>query len=235
METPSLLGKGLYSLPEAARLLGVPTAKLRRWANGYIFQHRGKERYSTPVVHRELSGTHNERLLTFADLIELKFVSMFREKGVSMITIRAAAKAASERFGTGHPFAVKRFDTDGKRIFATLEDMRVKGISDERLIEELAISQTVMEEVAKPFFLKLEYDSDEVSRLRPLGKGTRIVLDPHRTFGKPIDEQSGVPTFVLYQMFKGGESSERIAWWYDIDVEAVSAAIEYESSLQKAA
>lgn len=235
MTSFSLLGKGLYSLPEAAWLMGIPTAKLRRWADGYTFQHRGEDRFSKPVFQRDLVNGKNRPTLTFADLIELKLVSMFREKGVSMLTIRAAAQAAVKRFDTNHPFAIRRFDTDGKRIFATLENTKVKGISQERLVEEIALSQTVMEDIAQPFFLKLEYENDEVSLFRPLGKGSRVVLDPHRAFGKPIDEKSGVPTFVLYQMFQGGESAERIAWWYEVDIEAVSAAVAYENALRKAA
>ena len=235
MTSSSLLGKGLYSLPEAAWLMGIPIAKLRRWADGYTFQHRGEDRFSKPIFQRDLVNRQNKSSLTFADLIELKLVSMFREQGVSMVTIRAAAQAAVKRFGSNHPFAIRRFDTDGKRIFATLEDTKVRGISQERLVEEIALSQTVMEDIAQPFFLKLEYENDEVSLFRPLGKGSRIVLDPHRAFGKPIDEKSGVPTFVLYQMFKGGETIERIAWWYEVDVETVCAAVSYENSLRKAA
>ena len=29
------IGKGLYSVPEAARLTNVPSARIRRWLSGY--------------------------------------------------------------------------------------------------------------------------------------------------------------------------------------------------------
>ena len=93
----------------------------------------------------------------------------------------------------------------------------------------------VIEDVARPFFRQLEYDGEAVMRLRPLGPGTRVVLDPERSFGKPIDDPSGVPTLVLYQMARSGEPKESVARWYNVDPEAVSAAIEFESSLEKAA
>ena len=230
MDTSSLLGVGLYTFADAARLLGVPKRTLRRWAEGYTLASG-----SAPLLPDGPHTGNGERLLTFADLIELKFVGMFRREGVTLPTIRAAAQDAIKQFGAAHPFALKRFHTDGKRIFADLQQRRSEDGAGESVLLEMARGQMVIEDVARPFFRQMEYDGEEVLRLRPLGPKTRVVLDPGRSFGKPIDEPSGVPTFVLYQMVRGGESKERVAWWHNVDTEAVSAAIEFESSLDKAA
>jgi hypothetical protein len=44
------LGVGLYTMPEAARLLRVPVGKLRRWAQGYCL---AASQYSAPMFRRD--------------------------------------------------------------------------------------------------------------------------------------------------------------------------------------
>jgi len=227
LETPSLLGVGLYTLADAARLLHVPRRNLLRWLEGYSLAPEGEA--------GNLVAANGERLLTFADLIELKFVALFRREGVSLPTIRVAAQDAVRQFGTAHPFALRKFHTDGKRLFATMQQERSREGASESLLLELARGQMVIEDVARPFFRQLEYNGEEVMLLRPLGPSTCVILDPRRAFGKPIDEASGVPTRVLYQMVRGGETKERVARWHNTDLAGVADAIEFESSLEKAA
>ena len=74
-------GLGLYSIPQASRLLRMPSAKLRRWL---------KEDYS--VVARKVDND----TLTFLELMELHFIKMFRDEGVSLQTIRRATKMAEK-------------------------------------------------------------------------------------------------------------------------------------------
>jgi len=104
MDNFSRIGLGLYPLPLAARIICEPLPKVRRWA-----------RESSSVVTRSLP--EQENTLTFLELMELKFIAMFRNEGVSLQVIKRASKLASRQFDTKYPFAVRRFDTDGKTIF----------------------------------------------------------------------------------------------------------------------
>ena len=81
MKTPSLLGVGLYTFADAAPLLNVPRRTLRGWAEGYASG-------SAPLLPDGPHTDTGDRLLTFADLIELKFVALFRREGVTLPTIR---------------------------------------------------------------------------------------------------------------------------------------------------
>jgi len=99
------------------------------------------------------------------------------------------------------------------------------------LLKDLNLSQFVFEQLARPYFRNLEHNQDGVLRYWPLGQRKHVVLDRHRSFGKPIDEASGVQTFVLYGMARSGEPVDRIAKWYRVAESAVHSAIEYESSL----
>lgn len=230
----SLLGKGLYTIPEAARILQMRAETVRCWVKGYSFGREGHRRYSPPLIQLPTSSGVSELFLTFQNLIELLFIRLFHREGVSLYTIRAAASEAQRDFESNHPFAVKQFDTDGKDIFATLEFKDVEGIPKSKVLKDLKLSQMVIDEIARPYFKNLEYSSLGVIRYYPLGSDKSIVLDPKRSFGKPIDEASGVSTYVLYQMARTGEAPRDIAKWYGVSEEAVSNAIEYESFLKAA-
>jgi uncharacterized protein (DUF433 family) len=232
----TLLNVGLYTIPEAARFIGVATPKLRRWVEGYRLRSDGVRRFSGPIISRDFPELVKQHILTFDDLIELKLISIFRSEGLSLQYIRSVAKFAAEKLKTNHPFAVRRFHTDGKRLFLEMEKEHGSDgeLSRQRILAELPQSQLVMDEVAIPFFKKLDYEDQRVFRYWPLGREKGVVLDPKRSFGKPIDSQSGVPTFALYEMSLSGESIEAIARWYGASCSAVTAAIEYEKSLVRA-
>lgn len=211
------LGMGLYSVGDAARIVRAPYNNVRRWLDP-----------QTGIISRQFDPS--EHTVSFTELMELHFIKLFRDQGVTLQAIRKAARAASARFDTDYPFAVKRFDTDGKTIFATL----AKECDNQEIIEDLARGQYVFTTIIRPFFKKLDYDSAEVSRYWPLTKKNRVVLDPLRQFGRPIDAETGVPTSALYNALRagGGQSVGEVAKWFDVPESAVRAAAEFERSLQ---
>jgi uncharacterized protein (DUF433 family) len=208
-DNASYLGIGLYTVSEVARILRAPSQSIYRWAKGYSFRSKGLLRRAAPLV----------------DLIEMKVVRDLSSVGVKMSTIRRAAERLSAKYGTNHPFAIKELHTDGVRIFD--KDFTT---TEDTTYEELGRFQFVFGVMAQPFFKQIEYQ-DEIARyIWPIGPG-RVVLDPQRGFGKPIDYKSGVPTYPLYQMRSAGESPERISRWWNVPVQAVDDAVEYEMQL----
>jgi uncharacterized protein (DUF433 family)/DNA-binding transcriptional MerR regulator len=205
-------GVGLYSIRDAARLLQVPVGTVRRWIS---------------VKDGVVTCTFDlhERTLTFLELMELHFIKLFRDQNVSLQTIRKAAKTAEKRFGNPHPFALHRFDTDGRTIFATLIG------SEKRLVEDLRHGQYVFDTVVRPFFKKLEYSQDRAIRFWPLGVGQRVVLDPERQFGTPIDDATAVPTSALFLAVQAGDDPVAVAQWFKVPLAAVRAAIAFEQPL----
>lgn len=230
----SLLGIGLYTMPEAARLLRVDSRTLRRWAEGYSQVSQMSRRAATPVIQRDLVSLEGEALLTFTDLLELYMVAMFRSENIRLQTIRAAADKAARLFDTNHPFVVKQFETDGRHIFATLEEEGIEGLTQQQMIADLNLSQMVIASIVRPFFRRIEFQGIEPIRYWPMDREGRVVLDPQRAFGKPIDARSGVPTAALYAMARNGEPFQSVADWYEIDVAAVEAAVNFEHSLKAA-
>ncbi len=235
-ETRQLVGVGLYTVSNAARLLQMPSRKIRRWVQGYVYRYAGAKRDSDPVFARALTELEGVLLLSFVDLIELKFVEMFRSEGVLMSVIRAAAREGARLFGTDHPFAVRGFKTDGRAIFATLQDADAEeiGIRAEELVQELHRGQYVFAHMVTPFFRKLEWEAEELRRYWPMGKDYRVVIDPQIAFGQPVDAFTGVPTNALFIAVEGGAAVEDVGSWYDVPRDAVTHAVEYEASLRQA-
>jgi uncharacterized protein (DUF433 family)/DNA-binding transcriptional MerR regulator len=216
-DNPTRIGVGLYSIRDAARLIGAKPALIRRWSQE-----------SEGLVPRAL-GRDNE-LLTFAELMELHFIKMFRSEGVSLSTIRIASEKAAARFHAACPFSVKRFDTDGTAVFATLQEES----TGKELLEDIARGQYVFAKIVRPFFRKLEYSKNyDLVRFWPLSKAGRVVLDPARKFGQPIDAETGTPTQVIVDALGAGsgQSPAVVARWLGIPIAAVKKAAEFERSL----
>jgi uncharacterized protein (DUF433 family)/DNA-binding transcriptional MerR regulator len=228
----SQLGIGFYSYAEAAQIIGIAPGKLRRWVRDYdhyILPARNNAR--RPLLVRRFAS--DDRVLSFLELIELLFIALFRREGLSLAAIREAAETASRWFSTDYPFAIKQFNTDGMFIFARLANES----NSEEIMAELGKGQLAFPMVIEPFLKKLDYQANNLANaFWPLGREQRIVLDPERSFGKPIDAETGVPTNVLYKAVQaeGADSIERVARWYEVPVEAVRAAITFERSLEAA-
>ena len=75
--TLQLIGVGLYSLPEAARLLGASPASVRRWIGGYGYTLGDRIRSVPPLWNMDLPMFDEQFVISFRDLIELRFVKAF--------------------------------------------------------------------------------------------------------------------------------------------------------------
>lgn len=227
-----LVGCGLYSPPEASRLTGVPIRRINRWTRGYWFVHRGRRQWSEPVIGLSIRKIINAPALDFADLIEVRFLSLFRDHKIGWPAIRLAAKRAKEVLQTPHPFSSQRFSTDGRTILAELVDR----VGDRHLLD-LVHNQWEFERVVVKFLRKgLHYDGrDGPQWWSPLGEDRKVILHPARAFGAPIVTPSSIRTQILYSAYQAEGSHEAVAHWYNVDPGAVADAVEFEASLRPAA
>jgi hypothetical protein len=171
-------------------------------------------------------------LVGFRDLIEIRFVASFINKGVSWKTMRKAHVAAQTKLKTAHPFCSNHFVTDGWTIL--LDEGKAEG---DHVLIDLTNNQQVFDRILRPFLHELEFvDETVLVRWWPLGKQRAVVLDPVRNFGQPSSAQTGVPTCVLARSVKANAGSiERVARWYEIAVDEVRDAIEFVEKLAHAA
>ena len=221
-----LIGKGIYTVPDAARLSRVSPRRIRYW----LKQLPSEEIQETPeyrLWRGELSPIDEKIALGFLDLQEVRFIDAFLKAGVSWQLLRRAHGIARERYGIEHPFCTRRFVTDGSHIIE-----EIASDPSDLAYEEVIQGQRVFPKVIKQFLRDLEFsENDELVRWWPLGTARSIVLDPQRQFGQPIVAKAGVSTEILQAAAKAGQSVEEIADWYELDSGAVKDAIEFETTL----
>lgn len=209
----------------------VPTQRIRRWIRGY---HHGPEaRFSPPVFKAEWIAEANDGLvLSFRDLLEIRFVDAFRDKGVSWKTIREASDYAAEILQTSHPFATRKFKTDGRKIIAQFGRDRRKV----KLLDLIGKQYELPEMIAHTLFAGVEFGKGiEPLRWWPMGTGGGVLLDPARSFGQPIVAREGVPTRVLAAAFRAEGNEDVVSAWYEVSRASVRNAVAYEESLAQAA
>jgi uncharacterized protein (DUF433 family) len=221
-----LIGKGIYTVPDASRLSRVTPRRIRYWLKG-LPSEEIPESTNRRLWQGELDPIDEKLALGFLDLQEVRFIDAFLKTGVSWHLLRAAHGIARQRYEIEHPFCTRRFVTDGSQIIE-----EISGAPDGIAYEEVVQGQRVFRQVIQPFLRELEFaEDDQLVRWWPLGTDRAVVLDPRRQFGQPIAARSGVATEILEAAAKAGQTVEEIADWYEIDEQAVRDAIEFEQGL----
>ncbi len=223
-----MLATGLYTIPEAARLAHMKPDQVRRCVLGYANQP-SLWCPELPIPIRTKGGRTLVEL-GFSDLIELRFVREFLNRGVSFRVIRLCLSHAQSVLNSERPLtsekARKLLETDGTKLFLS----GIQGDSEATL--DLKTLQMVMRVILKPTFLDIEYDAHEAVRWFPLHGSKAIVLDKNIAFGKPIAAGYGVPTEALAIATKAEGSTLRVARLYNIPEGVVKEALKFEVSLQ---
>src|SRR5262245_52267055 len=134
LASETVLGRGVYGGADALRLVnfsrrskGEPGAQAKRrtisrqtmtrWLRGYDYARQGVRHHLDPLWVPDYPSEGNALELSFRDLIELRFVKVFRDIGLSLPAIRHCFERAVEEVHDRRPFSTRRFRTDGKTIF----------------------------------------------------------------------------------------------------------------------
>lgn len=223
------VGVGLYSLADAAVLLKAPPRNLRRWMGGYAYERGGKSRNVPPLWVPDIPKIDDDIELSFRDLIELRFVRAFLEKGIGLKAVRNCLEYARVCIQSERPFSSGRFRTDGQTIF--LESLEA---AREPKLLDLKKKQYVFSRVVEQSFKDLDLEDDIVARWRPYRGKDSIVVDPTRSFGQPVASASGVPTIVLADAVKAEGSQSRVAALYEVEKSVVRDAVRFHEELMAA-
>lgn len=225
----NFLGVGLYSVPEASKLLKAPARSLRRWLDGYTYSRNGSPQYVEPLWQPDIPKFEDQIELSFRDLIELRFVRAFVEQGIGLKAIRNCLEYAQSCMQSDRPFSSGRFRTDGRTIF--LESLQA---ADEPQLLDLKEKQYVFKRVVEQSFKDLDLEGDVVTKWRPYHGKSSIVVDPTRSFGQPIATASGVPTIVLADALKAEGSIDIVSAIYEVEKSVVRDAVRFHRELSAA-
>jgi uncharacterized protein (DUF433 family) len=217
-------GIGIYTAPEAARMVGMQAQTLRRWLLGYDHPFKGENRHEDPLWRPQYTPDEDGVLLGFRDLIEARIIHALRAKHIGLQTIRTCMDRARKIVGDDRPFSTEQFKTDGKTIFLQI----TQGLAEPQLID-LKHSQGVFNRVVAPSLADLDFGPDGAERWWLLHGKRTIVADPERAFGQPIVAEHGITTARVAQAVEAEGSINRVAQLYEIKPRLIRDALYYES------
>lgn len=226
-------GIGIYTAPEAARMVGMSAQTLRRWLVGYDHGEKGKPvRHEEALWRPQYDAADDGMLLGFRDLIEARIVNALRSKRIGLQTIRVCMDRARKIVGQDRPFSTSQFKTDGKTIF-----LEITRDLDEPQLIDLKRSQGVFNRVVAPSLADLDFGPEGAQRWWLLHGKRSIVADPERAFGQPIIASHGITTARVAQAVEAEGSIAAVAQLYELKPALIRDALYYESqaSLRKAA
>src|SRR2546426_4947228 len=241
-QSRSLLGIGIYTRAEATRLLKLSPARITSWLKGYRYswgpreaRRRGQQ---PPVIESDLPMFDGTLVLSFLELMELRVVKQFRDRGTSLQAVRLVWERAAQAFGTRHPFAHHRFFTDAGRILVSLEN-EPPDINTPAVLYEISSRREPLQAVAGVLVKQSLHEVFDtrtklVREWRPRGPTTPVVLNPAVSFGAPTIAGTRVPTETI-QRFAQSRPIGSVADLFGLTEQQVSAAISFETYLAKAA
>ncbi len=225
-----------YPLGDAARYLQLPPATLRSWVAGRKYPTSKGERFFHPLI---IAPESNARLtLSFINLVEAHVLDAIRRThGVAVPKIRRAVEFVKRELGSDHPLAEKSFETDGVDLF-----LQEYG----QLINVSRDGQLAMKNVLEAYLERIERDSRGIAvrlfpftRNRPASSDVRqeprsVVIDPRVSYGRPVLTGTGIPTSVLAERYKAGESIRELADDYARPANEIEEAIRCELQTEAA-
>lgn len=225
---PDLLSGGIFTVPETAELVEAPQASVRIWVGG----KKGRQQ---PVIDNQLGLVNGKVAVSFTNLMELRFVARFAKAGVRLNEIRSILQEARDTLAHPHPFAAGLvFRTDGRRIIA--EIVRKRGV--ELVYEDLKTRNYEMPVIVMPS-LKEDVIFD------PLGNmvawyprktiAPNVIVHPRFSFGRPILQDSHIPTETLADAVKAEGNVRSVADQFDVPEKQVREAVRFQADLRQAA
>lgn len=216
-----------YSVAEAARYLKLPVGTLRSWVYGRPYPTKSGKSYFTPLI--ELPSS-KEKQLSFTNLIEAHVLSAIRRvHKIPLSKVRTALDYITQKFPIAHPLARREFKTDGIDLF--IEQF-------EDLIAVSREGQLAMREVLETFLNRIELDEKGLAeKFYPFSRSPNltdprvVIIDPRISFGRPVLVGTGIPTTIIAERYKAGESLEELAEDYDCDRAKIEEAIRCELTI----
>jgi len=219
-----------YSIPEAAHYLQIPPSTLRSWTKGWRYPTRAGEKRSAPLITPPAAPDQGPVLLSFVNIVEAHVLdALRREHRVTMPTVREALTYLEAQLPSAHPLADRKFETDGIDLF--IEQYG-------KLINISQDGQLAMLNVLRVYLSRIERDTAGVpvklylfTRTRQADEPKVVAIDPYVSFGRPVLVGTGIPTAVIAERYKAGESIQALAEDYERPPHDIEEAIRCELDL----
>lgn len=220
----------LYTVAEAARIVGVPATTFSTWAKGYVRRPPGRRLVEGKAIVTSLPATGRQPSVPFVGLAEGLVLAAVRRAGVPLQRVRPALTALTDELDLEHALAARRLLTDGAEL---LFDFGQRDGADANAVKELVVirnGQTVFTEIVSDYLRLIEYAADGYARLiRVPGYASEVICDPTRSFGRPIFGHGAARVDDVLERFQAGDSLDDLTSEFGVPREDLEDALRVAS------
>lgn len=218
MSSVPVLERRIYGMRDIDLYLRLPAGTARRWIDGYT---RAGKSYP-PVIREEQSG---DETASWGEVVETRLLSEYRDRGVSVQRLRPAVQRLRDELNTPYPLAHSHtlLDVVGKELVLRVQ----QGTDPDPSLAMVVVrsGQLQLTDPAQHFVDRVSFASGYAASLLGDTEGL-VTLDPLRAMGRW--SVRAVPTEVLAEGFRAGESIESLASLYELQIDEVTAALRFE-------
>jgi len=202
-----------YPLVEASHYLGLNASTLGGWF-----------REGTLIL-----ADADTAQLSFWNLVETFVLKGLREEHrMSLQRIRTAVAELRKQYpGVPHPLTQLDLAVLNRDLYADREGV---------LIDASRGGQLGIRGVLELYLSRIEKDDRGAARLFPFTRPRlddaprTVAIDPTVSFGRPVIAGTSIPTAVLHERWKAGDSIAGLAEDYDRPVAEIEEALRYEAA-----
>lgn len=215
-----------YSYRDAAHYLRVPVSTLRSWFTGQDYRLKDESvRRFRPVIRSDGKGPS---ALSFLNFVEAHVLAAIRrEHRVQLQAVRRALDYVRRQFEWDRPLAEGRFETDGVDLFVerlgTFINVSSHGQTEIRDALTARLRRIERNDLGQPQRLFLVTRTSELDE-----SGRSVLVDPRIQFGRPVLSGTRVPTAVLADRFKAGDTIELLADDFQVPPTTIQDALRCE-------
>jgi uncharacterized protein (DUF433 family) len=217
----------LYSVAQAARLVGMAPSTLSSWAKGY--EHRFPDRATVakgPVITSVPHRTGVGPTVPFVGLVEAMVVQAFRRTELPLQRIRKALEVLAAEGELEHPLASRRLYTDGAEV---LYDYATDaGDGQLRLLTIVSSGQRVFHEVVDSYLQRIHFGDDAWATevIVPVTRREVLRIRPEVASGDPVFIAGGAPLSAVVSRRRAGDPIDSIADDYGVPADDISEALD---------
>jgi len=213
-----------YAISEAARYLRIPAGTVRSWVAGRRYKTSQGLQYFEPLI---TTPVQKPRLLSFTNLIEVHVLRAIRKNHqIQLDKVRSALDYIESQLQVSHPLAHSEFRTDGVDLFTNCYGT---------LINASKSGHTLLRDALNAHLERIEPDDSGLAlKLYPFTRSQSsnsprlVVIDPRLAFGRLVIAGTGIPTNIVAERYKAGDSMADLADDYNCRQEVIEEVIRCE-------
>ena len=209
----------IYSIPQAAQYLRLRRDMLRHWVVGWYSQTKTDKHFFEPLIelpqhnNLQLLPQSKTRLLSFTNLVEAHVLTaIFKATGFSRKQLSTTLECVNGDLFTPHLYARIEFQVEGIALLFEKfgQQLAASGREKEaRQILDIYFDRIVRDEAGLP--LKLY----PFTKVPGADEPKTVMIDPGISFGRPVLAGTGIPTAMLAERYKAGDSIDELAEDYN--------------------